>query len=1068
MPVINTPLDKQVAFSSTNLLQPTDYYIRADVLPDTNYSNISISTDTEFGTNSLLVANGYIDISNVDTGLQWQLSGWYKFTPGNSTILSINGDSPLTIGYDTASSYFYLKYSVNSNNVVYRELGQISLTDWSFIQINRDGNSLRITINLTINITVADVFIRQGMAAVSIGKDLFGTNHLKAYIQSTLFSFDVKYQMQSNSLEQYRYYFTQSATCYDINLLYNLDQHGNQYFYPNHSAFSYFDTVSELWKIAPTAEGISPAVNLRGLQISTVERKYYRCLVKGNYRFDIEFRLDNLSNDVLIASTYNSLDGTGFYIVFRKTTQTVVLYYQNTGTALQAVSLGSYSNGWKRITLSSIEHIADIYVDSVLLTSAAIRVPVLAKILFNHNLYGVINPSSVLTLKSLDVHKTSSANTAADLMPKQDYRNNRQYRPSSHVVSYNYHQIPISSQPSPVIEVFTTDDVSYSITSPTTSTGQSQVLVTIQQPTRTYASVYKLNIRIPRYSNMPESLWVIPEEVVVNAGDTTVSVPIQLKYIDGFINSRGVKLEIKTRNYHRQIPIYISDVPLADVTEFQINGYIEAVFNLNSLEGTVVTGNTTHTSIYGDIIELDSTSVSLNPSITNVRTAVLVYQETTPTNNRVYLGGSSYTFNGGVNGELVGDLITSGSDYLNVRQDSGVYSSVAVSKLPTNPVVVRVNDAANTVEVLKQVNNEWTGTWQALSLGLQSPSSVSSASLDITADGSYCVIGFPSANNGEGVVQVWNLQTLTKELHLGSPLAGSVTGGFGKQVAIDNDGLTIVASDPLNNCVRYYRKLANWSALPLYTVAISEPVTKLSIRGTQLLISAGNTNAAYVARFNESSNAITLVDTYPGEAQGIFDKLTSRFVTADIAGYSVTVADTGNSSVSNITSSGPGTIDISNNLVAVSNWDTQQVKLLEPPYTSTLATVSSTYTDYGIYLSLGDTLVVSNYDNILDILTSSPASYGERVSKVYRNGTQVPNTDVLTTDNIEVLTFVTAAPMTIDKIGTGYNQIYGANHLNGIFKAALFYDRVLSGAEIVEISNKLQQYLDLRETQLAR
>jgi hypothetical protein len=99
--------------------------------------------------------------------------------------------------------------------------------------------------------------------------------------------------------------------------------------------------------------------------------------------------------------------------------------------------------------------------------------------------------------------------------------------------------------------------------------------------------------------------------------------------------------------------------------------------------------------------------------------------------------------------------------------------------------------------------------------------------------------------------------------------------------------------------------------------------------------------------------------------------------------------------------------------------------------------------------------------------TSDSANYGERVANTYIDGSLKPQNTLLSTDNVAVYTFTTAIPMTVDQIGSGYNNTYGANSLNGLFLGALFYDRVLTDTEIVTISDVLKRRLNIKELKLS-
>jgi hypothetical protein len=333
-------------------------------------------------------------------------------------------------------------------------------------------------------------------------------------------------------------------------------------------------------------------------------------------------------------------------------------------------------------------------------------------------------------------------------------------------------------------------------------------------------------------------------------------------------------------------------------------------------------------------------------------------------------------------------------------------------------------------------------------------------------------LGFPSANNGEGVVQIWKYATQwVKELHLGSPVPSPTSGGFGRNVGITNDGLTIaVAEYGSKNCY-LYKKSISWDNAPFQTISSSDIPIQVSINNSNLLISYSNSTSQSYTKVTSSSWSTS--DSFSNVGNCVVDKLSTKFLLGDLFSGTVKIRDFASPSSNIATLTGTVlyfgyAIKILNGVVTVSNPFNKTVQQYLPTNYNLARTITNSSDDYGMYLATSDSsIITTNYSDVFTIHTSSSFGYPERIEGAYVDGQSVSKSDILTTNNVRIYAFTTLIPLSINEIGSGYGVNFGASSLNGLFLGALFYNRVLTNTEIVDITKKLKRKLDINELKLA-
>jgi hypothetical protein len=561
---------------------------------------------------------------------------------------------------------------------------------------------------------------------------------------------------------------------------------------------------------------------------------------------------------------------------------------------------------------------------------------------------------------------------------------------------------------------------------------------------------------------------------VLLKGTTSISFNVNIGLITKNKKVTYIDLIITNGTYSVTTRINITNTAPYLKNVIQLPGFIEAVLAQDSLQGWVGVNGTTSTSLITSIsngklykITNHATRITLSQAISNVRTIFYIYQELNTVNNRLYVGKSDgYTFNGGATGEYIGDLQVNNSSYVKVHALTGVYRKPTVAK--NGNFCVFIDEPNQKVKVLQKNGNNWITTPIELNLNLQAPGLINNASIDISENGQHIILGFPEANNGEGVVQIWSkvgvATTWTKTLHLGTSSTASNANSFGHSVTINNDGTGFFASELGTNNIYYYKFNILWSATPTQIITGSSSCVRLSMSSTRASI-VFFTGEGRVLTYGTTW---TQEATYPDTVLAVVDKATNKYMIFDIDGVLKIFNTNITTPIFTLTNTSIYDLDIYNSDFLLALPLTQQVKIYRNgSYTSPI-TLNSAIADYGIYSQLtSSTVVISDYDTVLDIFSSDASSYGEPILDVYRNGVQVNDTDKFNNESIGIYCFRTALPMTIDTIGSGLGSSYGANSINGIFLGAIFYDRLLTIQEIQDITYNLSRLLNIQTVRLS-
>ena len=1039
---------------------------------------IASTSDIMFGTTSLRFDSGHLELLLAETlPTTWKLQCWVKIDSGKTLpILSLDTSLLFSIVLNESLNKIELVYSPVSGETVTVSRPMLVTTDWTLVTLIRKADKLEVYSNLVKVAEFTEVYYPSSTGDLYFGKDLSGINHFYGNAQS--FLLDLRYETNSPFLQNLdifkKYYIPTTAPVNKYPTYLTLDPNYSEGvgIYPAKGEFTYFNHADTSYIIYPSEKGLDYRNNVRGLAVILEEENTFH---PNEFIIDVEFELLKTTTVFSSCVVLSSLAHTnyGFYISYDASLEQLKFHYFVQGESIETVALiGAYAGGTIQLSIERLATYCKVYYNGVetLHITEEINYPIELSYRFNYNSTGFNNSATLLRLKKFNVIELFGVYEASDNSYLSE--SNIFYRRYTND-AYRLHQIGdrvLNKRAS----------IPFTVSTTSISPGQSKTLTITQLSEYSAPVVYEVAIQIPKFSDLTLDRLTYPSTVTIASGVLTSTLNISLNTFNKLTKTSYFDIELTNGTFSATSRIIIENVPSIENSSFQISGYVEGILADDDLNGfTSVDGTTTASkssnSLYGDVYNISGSSqrINLSPTLTGIRTMFLAYQELSPVSNRLYFGDSnSYSFNGGPNGQLLGDLVVSGTDFLIVRTDSILVAKVVINA--TDDVIVRANENSGNIEVVRKVDTSW-GSYvdvQVLNLQLQAPSSINNCSIDITPDGNTLLLGFPNANEGEGVVQVWNYGTSwTKLLHIGSPNPiPNNLGGFGSFVSISPDGNMIAAAELGTNSVFLYKKATTWPNAPFQTITSTAIPSGVSITDTNLGISY---NDDTVILYEEATPSWTLVSTFSGYSKCVLDKLSSKFLLGHLFTGVVKLRDTNAPTVdiesfSGTTMSYGFDMTILDSVVTISSpEDSEIVQYLPSAYTSPVV-IGNAAVDYGMYISTSATsIIATNYDTVFTIHTSDSDGYGERIENTYVNGELQPQNTLLENSNVAIYTFTTAIPMNIDQIGSGYNSSYGANSLNGLFLGALFYNRVLTDIEINTISNSLKRRLDIQELKLS-
>lgn len=1068
----NTPLIS-VDYISSNVLKDSDiFYSRLDDANQLGLTNSVLSTDVEFGSNSVELTNGHFRIaSSVTLGINWSFQTWIKLEPNRTLpIISLDSNLLFSIIIDNQLNTITLLYSPTLGDVITIPKPFNITTGWNLIRIDRKATVVEVYVNSTLIVSFSDFYYPVITGDLYLGKDLISANNAYIKGQSLLFDFFPDFSLPIEPPATYRKYY-EIADPYNTNsysmLLSSFEEDSDLIgIYPRKGVFTNYDYANDIYNIAPSASNINTYNNPRGLVIVKEENAYH----PDSFVIDLTFSISKEDEDVNILSAFDAYTTSSIYVYFDSVNLELKIdYYLLNSVKQTAVIALIQSTKLYTLVITRNESEFKVYcngeqklevLDSVLYPSVLLY-------RLNYNGNGVNNLLTYVNLRSFRLFYLNGSYSPHDT---RFLSNSPLLYKNLQDINFKYHQIDRRVSHKLNILPFTILNMSFDI-----ETGQT-VTVPITQSEYSSDVEYKVAISIPKFTDLVETDVSYNDSFIIPLGMTTYNLDVSL--ISNLNQSKKLTyfdLVISNGNFRQSLRFNIVNLPAYPLQALKVPGYVEGIFSINSLQGldgvNASSVNPKINSLYGDAYRIsnEAESLLLSSPLLNIRTLFLIYQEVDITSDRVYFGNSnSYTFNGGTTNELVGNLVVSATDFLIVRNDETIIRECKIS--PNDNYIIRANEQNNSIELINKVNSLWTSSPTILDLNLQSPSTIDNASIDISGNSQSFILGFPNANNGEGVLQVWEniSNSFVKQLHLSSPVPAPSLGGFGNKVAISNDGTVIASSEVGSDKVYIYTKTVNWSASPSQEILLmGEVVTDLSLTTNFLLISTDSNNV-YVYEY--VTNTWTLQYTHTGKDSGVLDKASTRYLISDIFAGAVDLYDVSNHTTSLQSFSGTPlfygySIDIYNENVVIS--DLSKLYYFNSSDYLTTIELDSVYNDFGIYINISNNSIVStNYGDIFNIFTSDSSSYGDRIIDVYLNGDLVNLNDSLTIDNLNIICFTTALPINIDTIGSGYNVQFGAKSLNGLFLGALFYNQVLDAGIIDNITENIKRYLNIREFNL--
>lgn len=1057
----------------------TEQTIGLDSASDLYYGALISSVPSEvtngvLDSGSVTFTSGYISLNTIDLDYIWTFQTWIKSSQTTIPLLSIDGLLELT--YNTTSSKFVLVRRLYSGNFETFNLpAVVDFSTWKHLAVVRHYNTVTIYVNLEETVSIDNFYYPTATGDGYFGK--VGSNTLTGQAYNILLTKKRLYPSNQTILTNLEatknpyYTLNSSNDASDFKILQLVDKElvSNSIILPAQSLYSYYDAVNERWSIEPSTAFANPRTSLYGLSLfPDVNTK-----IPTSYTLEFSFNIDT-NNDVVLCSYWN-VDYPCFYFHYNQADNTLnFTYFNATDIENQKIILGEYSSEHINVlalTVSSLNF--NLFLNGKKVYTNTDKLLKLASLgfKFNWDVDGIVNTNSKLYLYSFTL--TSITKYTRDYIP---FTNNSD-TPFllADTFPYNYPSIETYYKDKPA---FTVD---FSVSGSTTLTRDSSTVYTINQLQRVSFPVSYSITYLPEELDELQVGDITFSSTLVTIAANQTSNTFTLNVANYAVNpyKKKFKLIITNKYVKSNISITISSPSLTLSSITSISGYVDGYLTADSITPGVIPniGNIRNastaasrqtTDFYGITYRLTSPTDSINlpASLTNIKSVVLLYRELVNTENRTYVGdSSSYTFNGGEDGSIIGTPILNSGDFITALNLSRRAPQVAIAA--NDSMFVLVDDLLQKVFVYERANTGiWGTTPTELNLELSDLNVLQGISISVLSDGTAFALGFKNGNNGEGVAQVWRKVSgiWTKELHLGSPIPNPSAGAFGYSVQLALNGTILIVSEIGSSSVYVFRKNTLWSATPLHTF------TGTNRFGYSV---SCNTNATLLAITNPDTNATSIYSTsnqvsWTEEVVINFGQicvihpstnkiLISSISTGIVRLYSKTSTWTLTNTFTNEEDFGYSIGFSANDNIAISSPLSSKVRLYKAAdsYTSPiLFTVSS------FNLSLNDTTILTtDYSTNVLLYTTNPGAVPQTITRVRQVLSDSILTDNLATDDMQILIFQSSVPMTISSIGSG--KI--GTGLNGLVAGAMFFTSTLSNTDIDVLETTLSRYLRLNK-----
>lgn len=1043
-------------------------YPLIDTIPSGD-TNLSVDTSVFIAANSSIkFTAGYLNLGTIQLPNIWSFETWFYPTSNSSPLFSIG--SVFGVTYRKSTNQFEIKRELYSgqSETIYLP-ATLNLNTWSFISLVREYNVLTLYVGLEkITETTGFYFpIKSGTGYLGkVNTSTFTGNftNFKLTKENTsrkLLNLDAL----KNPLQEIN-----GDNDFSTHKLLHLDRKeliNSSAVIPSTATY---DPLEKAWLVNNTGLTIIP----RSLAMPTV------------YTLDFVFQLGIVTSNTLLFSNWYGSGNRFYYLTYELLTNKIKFtYYKQSTNSVITVELGQYIPSiYNYFALQVYTDKFELFLNGIktLAINEVLVKPITARYSFNSTVDGNLPVQNNIKVKQFTL--TKAIKYPADYLPylaTTGYLRQRKipYQVKYHQLENRYQEIDL-----PIVDFNVTSFSSIDVNVPLTLT-----ITQVQSSRYPTNYIYSLDL-VSKDTNLLVTKTPSTVAIVTLPADsltTTFTIQVNINNIQYY--KPKFKLTIANFSNRKESIFEVNETRTVSTdTLTSISGYLDGYLskqsitagtipNLSASKSAITSATQYSDAIYGTSYLIDSVGhfIDLTETINNIRTVVLVYKELSTVANRVYVGSSNgYTFNGGIGGELVGDLVVGSEEYTTAFEQTLKISNTKISG--SSDRMVAIDETNNRILVYgKNTNGTWNSTPTELNTSITEEGYLQGVSIAMNDEGTAIAFGFKNASNGEGVVQIWKLvgTTWTKDLHISSPVPSPSQGAFGYQVAINQLATRLIVSELGSNKLYTFDKTSIWSNTPDYTISGTGRLGySLSANSdcTLLAATAADSKKTFIYRFSSG---------WTNEQEISFGELCKIHPTANLVLLSqistaeVKVYEKISSTWSQIKSFSNGgyslfgfAIDLDNdkNVYIASPQQKAVTKyIFSTSWNTTIDFTAIGIGEYGYTFSAStNSLSISNYLNLLRVITREGGALPQSIINVRQGRQNKPLNTPLENTNPQILTFQSNVGLSVDKIGKGLQ----GNSLNGLFLGALFYNRILTTAQLRTIEDFLTRYLLLENYSL--
>lgn len=1039
-------------------------------------TNVTTEYDALFDTDVYTFANGDIQLGTYTLGKLFSICTWV-YIPTDGVYTLLKSGINFEIRLDTINDLIILRRLIT--DAVYEEFSipcTVSLNQWTHLGIVRYYNHIEVVKNLVKIGQLENYYYDIGEDDLLLGSSFTG-KLFNSFIYIKKHTFPGIY----TDLDAFKKPLAVLNTVTENADRKLLDLHSEEIvscsqLYPLNQINTYYEPIDNYWRVTRALLNTNPRTSVHGLCVVPP----YSVYLTYPYTLEVAFYINTLSSglsNIVIASQWYSANNRSWYLWFDVDTLNInfVYLYENTinQVTLDALVIGQINHFAYVADTDSLK----LFFNGELVYTLAVSLIKLHRFHFNYDVAFVSNTASAYDLHKFTVTKGRKYEDV--YLPYKSSTSYKYVPTKAAPYDYHYKDEPLRNKNKAVSDI----ELSGSSTiSPNTSETYTVTLI----GKRTVSTLVKLDIQLLDKTDLLRNELTIPATVTIPAGNLTATFVVQLANYAVNPYKQKFFITASTKNTYTKKEITVFDTREFTLESIQnLSGYLDGYMSQDSVtEGSIPNLNASLTAstsapkvntLHGIAYRLqDVTDAITFTERTNVRTALLIYRELESVPYRGYFGDSdAHTFNGGSVGQLLGNLIFEEGEFITALNVMKKVSNLKLSE--NNNTLVVVDEASYNVLVYERVSGIWSNTPTELDLGFGDNTVIINASLDVSTTGTVIAIGFPNANNGEGVVQIWRKVSGTwiKELHLGSPTPAPYTGGFGYAVCINDTGTRLFSTEIGSSTVHIFEKDTLWNPIPIDSLLGTNRfgyVLSCNSAGTRLYINEVDTATSYIYTF---STIWSLAQTINFGILGVLNKSGDLLILSDSTLSTVKVYEYTSTfeEIKTLSSSSNFGYSVAINnagAILIGNPDEHSIYYYVPDdnYVTPTAFVSASLENidfYGYVCSLSTaSLVTSNFLDTFELITNDNSSVASNILALRQNYSAANKTDILNTSEPQILTFYTTLPLSIDSVG----KTKADRYLNGLVYGWLLFSRTLSNSEIQAIELLLKKYLILNSYSL--